>query len=534
MSFQLMDSAIHLTVRNHFREILSQFRNPPNSPSACQECLLSTRDGPVTTDIVLLLAALPQLSQLLCDGCVGSHQNTTFILPDYSQAEVKKALDVLLARGDVSFLHRIMIDGADIEDEDKDSIINSSHKLGELQTTREVFLCKTEDSTSDIEEIGAESFDTECDDNHLLEDDGFCTTPPGKNEPIVSDDNWRDAAGSEQQIDIRKFCKRPKKTKKSAEKKEKVRGPDHCWVEVETFRSDQEFGQQPEAAIVQELRENFTFRHLRRNANNDQASEYICRYTRKKGYRKCPFMYRVLRFHNFPEVIVERIEGVEHHHERLEGHDQPSQFQWTREMTETLCTNIRLGHSARRLSRILELSHGDRPSQQQLNNKISSLRKKFGLGTSSRHAYRSYEEYREWRQLEKLETPQEGIIAEVGGSTASSDNELIVPTSETETNVNVKAGAGIRPPVRARNNWSEVSRFESAADFARSDLAEELKQFSCREKQERGGAASVAAVKIYRFSCSFSRRAGYKPCRSVFSTLIGRAQTRLGSHWSRA
>ena len=46
-----------------------------------------------------------------------------------------------------------MIDGADIEDEDKDSIINSRHLMADLQTTRDVFLCKTEDS-SDIEEIG--------------------------------------------------------------------------------------------------------------------------------------------------------------------------------------------------------------------------------------------------------------------------------------------------------------------------------------------------------------------------------------------
>ena len=519
MSFQLMDSAIHLAVRNHFREILSQFRNSPystTSTTSSSQCRLVARDGEVITDILLVVAALPQLWPVLCGGCVGAHQDTTFILPDYSQEEVQRALDVLLARGEVSFLQRIMIDGADIEDQDKDSIINS------LQTTRDVFLCKTEDS-SDIEEIGAESaHDGGGGYNHLLEDDELSTSPapPGKNEPIVSEENLRDTAGT-QQFDIRELCRPTKKNKSVVEKKEKVRGPDHCWVEVETFTSDLEFGQQPEAEIVRELRENFTFRHLRRNVNKDQVEEYICHYMRKKGYRKCPFMYRVLRFHNFPEVVIERIEGVEHDHERLEGFNHPSQFHWTKEMTETICTNIRLGYSARKIGKILEMTNmfrdGVGPSPQQLNNKVSVLRKKFGLRPSSRLAYRSYEEYKEWKRdlaVEKLETPEEGMIEEVDGS---SDNAGIVPSSATKTNVNVKAG--VSPQVRARNNWYEVSSFQCEQDFCRSVIAEELKQFSCKEKQEKSGAATVAAVKIYRFCCSFGRRKGNKPCKFTYRVL---------------
>ena len=512
VAFQLMDSAIHLAVRNHFGEILSQFRNSPYSTTtSASQCRLSARDGEVRTDIVLVLAALPQLTSVLCPGCVGAHQETSFILPDYSQEEIQRALDVLLARGEVSFLQRIMIDGADIEDEDKDSVINS------LQTTRDVFLCKTEDS-SDIEEIGAESADTGGDDNHLFEDDGLSTSPPWTNEAIVSEENDRDTAGT-QQFDIRKFCRQTKKIK-SVEKKENVRGPDRCWVEAESFRSEQEFGRQPEAGILRELRENFTFSKSRRNVNNDQVQEYNCLYMRKKFYRKCPFKYRVLRFHNFPEVVIERIEGVEHDHERLEGYQ--SQFHWTKEMTDIICTNIRLGYSARKIGRILEMTNmfrdGAGPSPQQLNNKVSVLRKKFGLRSSSRLAYRSYEEYKEWRHelaLEKLETPEEGIIEEVGGS---SDNAGIVGSSETKTNVNVRAG--VSPQVRARNNWYEVSSFQCEQDFCRSEIAEELKQFSCKEKQEKShGAATVTAVKIYRFCCSFGRRKGNKPCKFTYRVL---------------
>ena len=51
----------------------------------------------------------------------------------------------------MSFLHRMMIDGVDIEDDGKDRI--NSFQLGELQTTKDVFPCETEDS-ADIEEIG--------------------------------------------------------------------------------------------------------------------------------------------------------------------------------------------------------------------------------------------------------------------------------------------------------------------------------------------------------------------------------------------
>ena len=33
---------------------------------------------------------------------------------------------------------------------------------------------------------------------------------------------------------------------------------------------------------------------------------FICLVMRKKGYRICPFKYRVLKFHNILEVVIKR------------------------------------------------------------------------------------------------------------------------------------------------------------------------------------------------------------------------------------
>ena len=108
----------------------------------------------------------------------------------------------------------------------------------------------------------------------------------------------------------------------------------------------------------------------------------------------------------------------------------------------------------------------------------------FGLGTGLRIASRNYEEYKEWRRELIQGKPEDGIIEEVGGSSSSGVCDCS-SSSETKTNVNVRAG--VSPQVRARNNWYEVSSFQCEQDFCRSEIAEELKQFSCKEKQKPRG-----------------------------------------------
>ena len=110
-----------------------------------------------------------------------------------------------------------------MEQTDKDSI-NSFH-LNDLKTTRDVFCCKTEDS-SDIEEIGdADSSSSTGEDNHLLEDDALCIEREERSDR--SDENSRDTAGI-QQWDIRKLGGQPRNNK-SIEKEEKVRCPAAGW-----------------------------------------------------------------------------------------------------------------------------------------------------------------------------------------------------------------------------------------------------------------------------------------------------------------
>ena len=126
-------------------------------------------------------------------------------------------------------------------------------------------------------------------------------------------------------------------------------------------------------------------------------------------------------------------------HEKLEGYNLSS---WTKEMTNTIYTDIRLGYSTRKIGRSLET----------IKQQDFFLRKKFGLGSSLRIC--EEHKVRRERGRGKLGKPEERIIEEVG---SSSDSEVIVPSSRTKTNVNVKAG--VSPQVIERNNCYEVFSF---------------------------------------------------------------------------
>ena len=121
---------------------------------------------------------------------------------------------------------------------------------------------------------------------------------------------------------------------------------------------------------------------------------------------------------------------------------------------------------------------------------------KFGLSPMTRVAYTSYEEYTEWRRERRAGRGdshtqdgviedgviEDGVIEEAGGG---GDTDGIVSTG---TNVNVKAEQ-VRP-VRPLTNWSEIRRFHSRHEFTNSDIAEELKQFTCKSKKQNLGKGS--------------------------------------------
>ena len=372
-----------------------------------------------------------------------------------------------------------------------------SRYSGEISQTNQDLLIKTED------EFETEALDNDADDGDdtLAEQDDFISTedfqaPPYKIEDIANEK-------SDDSSDIRK------EFKEKTEKVERRRGPDHSWSEVANFRSQEEFDKSDEEA-VRELRDMFIMSKRRTNRSGDVIYDYVCNYRRRKGYN-CPYKIRLLTFSNFPEVIIERIEDVEHDHKRTDDLGQKEQFRWGRELTEYLSNCISRGHTPIRISKILEKSNfftdGKRPTRGQLYNKIAFLRKKFGLNRSSgRSSFSSYREYREW-QLERMSgrTKCEGRSEDVSTAEAEggTDNHVIV-SAETKTSVNVKAV----------KNWSEVGRYDSYQEFTCSDIAEELKQ--CTRKSRRSDRDGPI---ISKFVCSFSRRKGNMSCPVVYKVL---------------
>ena len=56
---------------------------------------------------LVLLAALPQLVELLCDLCKGGHSDLVFVLPDLNVTEIEKARDNLYLYDDTSYLREV-------------------------------------------------------------------------------------------------------------------------------------------------------------------------------------------------------------------------------------------------------------------------------------------------------------------------------------------------------------------------------------------------------------------------------------------
>ena len=203
-----METAVHLAVRNQCTRIFSQLGN-----SQFSSCELVGRDGVVRTDVVLMVAALPNISSLLCGECVGVQQRVTFLLPNYSKSELETAVSSLLVFGDVSFLQQILMDSP------------ASRYSGEIrQTNQDILLIKTED------EFETEALDNDADDGDdtLAEEDDFISTqdfqaPPYKIEDIANEK-------SDDSLDI------GKEFEEKTEKVERRRGPDHSWSEVATGR----------------------------------------------------------------------------------------------------------------------------------------------------------------------------------------------------------------------------------------------------------------------------------------------------------
>ena len=161
-------------------------------------------------------------------------------------------------------------------------------------------------------------------------------------------------------------------------KGQKVRGKDLEWIPRSSFSSNETF---KESEIYKDLRAGFT---LKRKGDSEAGftETYICRYSRRMGYVRCPKVFRVVYSSDSYDVHVEETSGEHDHSEDPDSVSRSGVYHWsqlaTQIVTEGVSNNLKPTVILRNLRARGALSDPE-PTRIQLNNKISHVKKKGNL-----------------------------------------------------------------------------------------------------------------------------------------------------------
>ena len=157
-----------------------------------------------------------------------------------------------------------------------------------------------------------------------------------------------------------------------------VRGKDVDWVEVKRFATAKEY---VDSDIGKKIVEEFTSRKSREFDYAD-VKIYHCRYSRRVGFKPCPWMFKVSFLTRCSDVIVETNDGLmDHlHDEDPEYELNPGAvFKWTEEMNKIIEEGV-VNHAKpnviKRNLNEANLFLSRKPSKIQLYNKIAAVRKR--------------------------------------------------------------------------------------------------------------------------------------------------------------
>ena len=157
-----------------------------------------------------------------------------------------------------------------------------------------------------------------------------------------------------------------------------VRGKDVDWVEVKRVATAKEY---VDSDIGKKIVEEFTSRKSREFDYAD-VKIYHCRYSRRVGFKPCPWMFKVSFLTRCSDVIVETNDGLmDHlHDEDPEYELNPGAvFKWTEEMNKIIEEGV-VNHAKpnviKRNLNEANLFLSRKPSKIQLYNKIAAVRKR--------------------------------------------------------------------------------------------------------------------------------------------------------------
>ena len=161
----------------------------------------------------------------------------------------------------------------------------------------------------------------------------------------------------------------------------KVRGKDLEWIPASSFGSDTLY---KESQIYNELKESYTLKR-KSEAQSGVVENYVCRFSRRAGYVKCPKQFRVIFPDDSFDVHIEETNCPHNHAENPDSLPTTGIYHWSHRATEIIkegvTNNLKPTVILRNLRTQNALSDPE-PSRVQLNNKISHVKRK---GNMSEH-----------------------------------------------------------------------------------------------------------------------------------------------------
>ena len=184
------------------------------------------------------------------------------------------------------------------------------------------------------------------------------------------------------------------------------RGKDFDWRLKMSFEDADDY---KNSNVFQDLKENFTLR-TRRELHHGDVENFICRFSRKVGYRKCSREMKVV----FPSDTVE-VQVYEYKNHIHEESSQKSSkvYRWSALANRIIETGIKNGAKPKVILRNLRdqdaFGQGEEPSLNCLYNKVASMKKVLKLSEKIENTHELRMKVKEYEKIP--EDKDEGFVS---------------------------------------------------------------------------------------------------------------------------
>ena len=158
----------------------------------------------------------------------------------------------------------------------------------------------------------------------------------------------------------------------------RVRGKDIVWVECMHFDTTDDF---IKSDFYVQVKKEFT-KKMSREPDHADTENYICKFSRRRGYLPCPLQYKVSYLSHSEEVLVEaNAVHPRHQHDPDPEYGQQGGtiFKWTDEQTEFMKKCLKTFGKPKAILSEMEnrnmFRDGRVPTSLQLSNKVRHVRK---------------------------------------------------------------------------------------------------------------------------------------------------------------